>query len=90
MNKACQDLISVIEYECSTLGNTKGGGTMARVCEICGKGVTTGNLISKRGNRNKKVIAPNLQSVHAIVGGTPTRIRVCTRCIRSGKVQRAL
>ncbi|HZW48822.1 MAG: 50S ribosomal protein L28 [Negativicutes bacterium] len=63
---------------------------MARVCEICGKGMTTGNNVSKRGNRNHKTIAPNLQTVHAIVGGTPKRMQVCTRCIRSGKVQRAL
>lgn len=61
---------------------------MARVCEICGKSVTSGNSISKRGNRSKRTIAPNLQSVRAIVNQQPKRIRVCTRCLRSGKVQR--
>ncbi|HBP63249.1 MAG TPA: 50S ribosomal protein L28, partial [Desulfosporosinus sp.] len=39
--------------------------------------------------RNKRTWKPNLQSVHAIVNGTPARIKVCTRCLRSGKVQRA-
>ncbi len=67
---------------------------MARKCEICGKGVTTGAQISTRGSyvtrRSNRVIAPNLQRVKAIVNGVPTHIRACTRCIRSGKVQRAL
>ena len=61
---------------------------MARVCEICGKRVTTGHSISKRGNRTKRTIAPNLQNVRAIVNQQPMRLRVCTRCLRSGKVQR--
>lgn len=63
---------------------------MARVCEICGKGVSSGNIVSKRGNRNKRVIAPNLQTVNAVINGTHRRMRVCTRCIRTGKFQKAV
>lgn len=63
---------------------------MANVCAICGKGVATGIQVSHSHIRTKRTWKPNLQRVHAIVNGTPTRIRVCTRCLRSGKVQRAV
>lgn len=67
---------------------------MARQCEICGKGMTTGGKIARRSShvtrRTNRAVAPNIQRVKAIVNGTPTHVRVCTRCIRSGKVQRAI
>lgn len=63
---------------------------MARRCEICNKGVTTGMKVSHSHIRSKKKWAPNLQKVRAIVDGSPKRIRVCTRCLRSGKVKRAI
>lgn len=59
-------------------------------CEICGKGVVTGMAVSHSHIRNKKKWHPNIQSVKAIVNGTPKRLKVCTRCLRSGKVQRAV
>jgi large subunit ribosomal protein L28 len=33
---------------------------------------------------------PNLQRLRIMVGGTPTRAYVCTRCLKAGKVQKAL
>jgi len=62
---------------------------MARVCEICGKGPRSGNNVSHAHNLTKRKWYPNLQRVHAIVNGVRKRIRVCTRCIRSGKVVKA-
>lgn len=75
---------------------------MARVCEICGKGSVKANRITRRGKAKKeggvgrhitKVAGrrqkPNLQKVKAIVDGTPKTIRVCTRCLKSGRVERA-
>jgi len=62
---------------------------MANVCAICAKGVTTGYQVSHSHIRTKRTWKPNLQRVRAIVNGTPARIKVCTRCLRSGKVQRA-
>ena len=47
-------------------------------CEFCDKGVS---------NRTWK---PNVKRVKAIVKGTPTHVYVCTRCLRSGKVTRAV
>ena len=55
-----------------------------------GKGTTTGNNVSHSNRHTKRVFRPNLQSVKAIVEGTPRRVKVCTRCLRSGKVQRAV
>ncbi|HEX3015139.1 MAG TPA: 50S ribosomal protein L28 [Desulfobacteria bacterium] len=63
---------------------------MAKVCDICGKGVTTGIQVSHSHIRSKRTWVPNLQRVRAIVNGTPVRVKVCTRCLRSGKVQRAI
>ena len=63
---------------------------MARKCEICGKGVSVGMKVSHSHIRTKRTWAPNLQRVKAVVNGTTRRIMVCTRCLRSGKVQRAI
>ncbi len=67
----------------------KGGVTMAK-CAICDKSVTVGIKVSHSHIRNKRTWNPNLQRVKAIVDGSPRRIMVCTRCLRSGKVQRAI
>ncbi len=63
---------------------------MANVCAICGKGVSTGMTVSHSHIRSKRTWKPNLQRIRAVVNGTPTHARVCTRCLRSGKVQRAV
>lgn len=62
---------------------------MADVCEICGKGRMAGNNISHAHNKTKTTWKPNLQTVKAIVEGRVKKIRVCTRCIRSGAVTKA-
>ncbi|MBU7005516.1 large subunit ribosomal protein L28 [Peptococcaceae bacterium DYL19] len=59
-------------------------------CEICGKGVKTGIKLSHSHIRTKRTWSPNIQKVRALVNGTPARINVCTRCLRSGKVNRAV
>ncbi len=59
---------------------------MAAECEICGKGPTTGNNVSHANNKTRRRFQPNLQRVRARVRGGVRRIRVCTRCLRSGKV----
>lgn len=61
---------------------------MAR-CAICGKGPSVGNNVSHANNRTKRRWEPNLQRVRAKVEGTVKRVRVCTGCIRSGRVTKA-
>ena len=63
---------------------------MSRVCEICNKGVVAGVHFSHSHRQSKRTWAPNIKKVRAIVDGTPRRVHVCTRCLRSGKVERAI
>lgn len=63
---------------------------MAFTCDICAKKHQTGNNVSHANNKTKRTFNPNLQRVRAIVDGTTKRIRVCTRCLRSGKVTKAV
>jgi len=63
---------------------------LARKCEICGKDAEVGMQVSHSHIRTKRRWNPNLQRVKAIVDGRPVRIKVCTRCLRSGKVVRAI
>ena len=63
---------------------------MAHVCEICNKGPMSGMNVSHSHLKTKRRWYPNIQRVRAIVDGEVKRINVCTRCLRSGKVQRAI
>ena len=62
---------------------------MAQVCSLCGRRPSTGNHVSHAKNRRKRRFLPNLKHVRSRLGGGVKRIRVCTRCIRSGKVEKA-
>ncbi len=59
-------------------------------CEFCGKGVTFGIQVSHSHRRTNRPWKPNVKRVKAIVDGTPKHVYVCTRCLRSGKVTRAV
>ena len=61
---------------------------MARVCQVTGKKPQLGNHVSHANNKTRRRWEPNLQEVRARVGQAVKRIRVCTRCIRAGKVQK--
>lgn len=62
---------------------------MAMRCEICGKGPAFGRNVSHAHNVTPRRFNPNLQEVRAAVNGATKRMKVCTRCIRSGKVIKA-
>jgi large subunit ribosomal protein L28 len=75
---------------------------MARVCDICGKGPTTGNTIIRHGLQKKKGgigmhttgvtrrrFLPNLQRIRVSENGGVQRRTVCTACIKGGKVVKA-
>jgi large subunit ribosomal protein L28 len=62
---------------------------MARACEICGKQRSVGHNVSHANNKTKRTWRPNLQQVHAMVSGAGKRLLVCTRCLRTGRVQKA-
>ena len=58
-------------------------------CEYCGKDVSFGIKVSHSHRRSNRTWKPNIKKVKAIVNGSPKRVNVCTRCLRSGKVERA-
>ena len=62
---------------------------MAQKCAVCGKGPHYGNVISHANNIRRRRWHPNLRRVRAVVKGVRKQIRVCTDCIRSGRVQKA-
>lgn len=62
---------------------------MAKVCEICGKKPQYGNNVSHANNRTRRRWEPNLQRVRARIDGSVKRVKVCTSCLRSGKVEKA-
>ena len=58
-------------------------------CEYCGKEMSFGIKVSHSHRRSNRTWKPNIKRVKAIVNGSPKRVYVCTRCLRSGKVERA-
>lgn len=76
---------------------------MSRVCQFCGRRTEVGNMIARRGLAKKKGgiglkttgitkrrFKPNIQWVRAAVGGHIERVRVCARCIKSGRITKTL
>ena len=59
-------------------------------CEICSKETAFGIKVSHSHRRSNRTWKPNVKKVKAIVDGSPRHINVCTRCLRSGKVTRAI
>ncbi len=75
---------------------------MSRICEICGKKPAAGRRITRRGLAKKKGgvgqritgitkrrFLPNLKRVKAIINGKTKRIKICTKCLKAGKVKKA-
>jgi len=66
-----------------------GGIVMAKRCEVCGKGPMAGNNVSHAHNTTRRRFLPNLQDVRAVVEGQTRKVKVCSSCLRSGKIQKA-
>ena len=76
---------------------------MSKICAICGKKPVAGRTIVRRGLAKKKGgvgqkitgvnprrFLPNLKNVRTIINGTPVRISVCVKCLKAGKVTKAI
>ena len=63
---------------------------MSKKCEICGQGQVSGNTVSHSNIHTRRKWNPNIQTVRVNENGTVRKINVCTRCIKSNKVTRAL
>ena len=62
---------------------------MAKRCEVCGKGPMSGNNVSHAHNTTRRRFLPNLKNVRALISGQAKKVRVCTSCRRSGKIEKA-
>jgi large subunit ribosomal protein L28 len=58
------------------------------MCAICGKKPLVGNNVSHAHNVTKRRFNPNLQSVRAKYNGKVQKMKVCTKCIKSGLVEK--
>jgi large subunit ribosomal protein L28 len=67
---------------------------MARICGICGKGPQVGNLVSHANNRVKRWIYPNVHQLRFTMADDPKgsvhRAKVCTKCVKAGKVRKVI
>jgi large subunit ribosomal protein L28 len=59
---------------------------MAQICDVCGKRPSTGHNVSHSNRKSPRRWNLNLKVTRALVNGAAKRLRVCTRCIRSGRV----
>jgi large subunit ribosomal protein L28 len=63
---------------------------MPKVCHVCRKGPAFGHSRSHSMVATKRRFEPNLQKVRILVNGSPRREYVCTRCLKAGKVVKAV
>ncbi|HHN64297.1 MAG TPA: 50S ribosomal protein L28 [Nitrospirae bacterium] len=59
-------------------------------CYVCGKKRMVGNNVSHSNRKTKRVFKPNLQRIRILTDSGPRRAYVCTRCIRSGMITKAI
>ena len=75
-----------------TTHTTQQGISMAQRCDVCGKGPSVGHKISHAHNVTKRRWLANLVRMRGKIGtaGVVQRLRVCTRCLKAGKVTKVL
>ncbi len=64
---------------------------MAKYCQFCGRGPVSGNAVSHSNRHTRRRWLINLQNVHVDLGdGVTARMKICTKCLKSGFVKRAV
>ncbi|HET7560132.1 MAG TPA: 50S ribosomal protein L28 [Limnochordia bacterium] len=63
---------------------------MARRCSVCAKETSSGNNVSHSVRKTRRVWLANVQRVRINDGGTHRRAYVCTKCLKAGKVAKAI
>ena len=61
---------------------------MSKVCAVCGKHPSAGRNVSHSHRVTNRTVYPNVQTVRVVVDGTSKRTKVCTKCLKAGKVTR--
>ncbi len=59
-------------------------------CEICGKSVQFGNNVSHSNKKTKKMWKPNIRQLRVLEKGRTIKKSVCARCLKSGKIAKAV
>jgi large subunit ribosomal protein L28 len=59
-------------------------------CVVCGKQRVIGNNVSHANNKTKRLTMPNLQKMRVVMNKSVKKQYVCTRCLRSGMVKKAV
>ncbi|MEE9258609.1 MAG: 50S ribosomal protein L28 [Nitrospinaceae bacterium] len=59
---------------------------MAKVCEICDKGPQFGNNVSHANNKTRRRWNPNLKKIKGLYKGVVRTMKICTRCLKAGKI----
>ncbi|MBN2058473.1 MAG: 50S ribosomal protein L28 [Candidatus Saganbacteria bacterium] len=63
---------------------------MSRKCVVCGKKSLSGNKRSHSNRASKRLFKPNLQKVNIFIAGKKSKEYVCTKCLKAGKVRKAI
>lgn len=76
---------------------------MSQKCDVCGKAPVIGNSLSQRGKPkylggngrkttgiSRRKFKPNLQKIRVQEGDKAVPKKVCTQCIRSGRIVKAV
>jgi large subunit ribosomal protein L28 len=56
---------------------------MSKTCEICGKHPRSGKTVSHAHNVGLRIFYPNLRTIKRVINGTPTKIKVCMKCLKT-------
>ncbi|MCL2137353.1 MAG: 50S ribosomal protein L28 [Coriobacteriia bacterium] len=62
---------------------------MSQVCSICGKHPAAGRNVSHSHRVTNRIYRPNVQKLTIEVNGHAKKARICTKCLKAGKVKRA-
>jgi large subunit ribosomal protein L28 len=63
---------------------------MSKICAVCGKKPHFGNNRSHSNVATRRRFDPNLQHIRIVIDGRPQAAYVCARCIKSGRVTKAV
>lgn len=63
---------------------------MSNVCSVCGKHPVSGNNVSHSNKKTKRVFKPNVIKANIEVNGKVKKVSVCTKCLKAGKVKKAI
>lgn len=67
---------------------------MARICSVCSKRPQVANLVSNANNRVKRWVYPNVHTTRFVLKNDPkrkvNRAKVCTKCVKAGKIEKVI